>query len=103
MIQCAKPFSVHSKRDPQLGAERAIDRSDTNISEAHNKLSKVPIPPTTRVQCRFFPTQSSILYQRLIQILQRIGYAKAEIAFSVVAEGGAGQAGYSGFFQQGVG
>src|ERR1017187_7779391 len=33
--------------------------------------------------------------QGRVQVLERVGYAEAEIAFSVFAEGGAGEAGYS--------
>src|ERR1017187_8074294 len=41
--------------------------------------------------------------QGRVQVLERVGYAEAEIAFSVFAEGGAGEAGYTCFFEQRVG
>src|ERR1035437_2199366 len=41
--------------------------------------------------------------QGFVQVLQRVGDTEAEIAFSVCAEGGAGEAGDTGLFEQRVG
>ncbi len=43
------------------------------------------------------------LLQRRAQVFQRVGDAEAEIAFSVFAESGAGEAGYTGLFEQRIG
>jgi len=39
----------------------------------------------------------------LVQILKRVGYAEAQVALAEFAEGGAGEAGDAGVFEEGVG
>ncbi len=54
-----------------------------------------------RLQVFFCPVVNQ--NQSLVQILQRVGDAEAEVAFSVFAEGGAGESGDTGLIEQRVG
>src|SRR5215469_7153609 len=55
------------------------------------------------LRLKVLPRPALDAVQRLIQVLHGIGDAEAQIAFAVGAEGGAGQAGYAGLFQQRIG
>src|SRR5208282_145613 len=82
---------------------RRVSRELTRWSDGRPRTSCRAGRPALHFSVQVFSYPVFDPQQRRVQVLERIGYAEAEIAFSVFAERGAREAGNTGLFEQRVG